>query len=121
MVMVFVVLASLPLNFLYRKKNRYFTDHVGYAVELACFNMFVNALVLTVFAKFLGLGKYMDEVALTTIFITTNLYFLIRSSITFYHEKGWRLAVKSLAMIFFLKVALELYRGILFLVTIVSM
>jgi len=121
MVMVFVVLASLPLNFLYRKRNRYFTDHVGYAVELACFNLFVNALVLTVVAKFLGLGKWMNELVLTVIFISTNLYFLIRSSITFYHEKGWRLIVKSLAMIFFLKVALELYRGILFLVTISSM
>ncbi len=121
MVMVFVVLASLPLNFLYRKRNRYFTDHVGYAVELACFNLFVNALVLTVVAKFLGLGKWMNELVLTVIFISTNLYFLIRSSITFYHERGWRLIVKSLAMIFFLKVALELYRGILFLVTITSM
>lgn len=120
MVMVFVVLASLPLNFLYRKKNRFFTDHVGYAVELACFNLFVNALVLSLVAKFLGLGKHLDEVALTAIFICTNLYFLIRSGITFYHETGWRLAVKSLAMILFLKVALELYRGILFLVTIVS-
>lgn len=121
MVMVFVVLASLPLNFLYRKRNRYFTDHVGYAVELACFNLFVNALVLTLFAKFLGLGKFMDEMVLTVIFISTNLYFVIRSSVTFYHERGWRLIVKSVALILFLKVALELYRAILFLVTIASM
>lgn len=121
MVMVFVILASLPLNFLYRKRNRYFTDHVGYAVELACFNLFVNALVLTVFARFLGLGRYLNEELLTGIFIATNLYFLIRSSITFYHEKGWRLVVKSLAMILFLKISLELYRGILFLVTLSSM
>jgi len=121
LVMVFVVLASLPLNFLYRKRNRYFTDHVGYAVELACFNLFVNALVLTVFARFFGLGKYLNEELLTAIFIATNLYFLIRSSMTFYHESGWRLIAKSVVMIFFLKISLELYRGILFLVTIVSM
>ena len=121
LVMVFVVLASLPLNFLYRKRNRYFTDHVGYAVELACFNLFINALVLTVFARFLGLGKYLDETVLTVIFISTNLYFLVRSSITFYHEKGWRLIAKSLVMVLFLKVALEMYRGILFLITLASM
>jgi hypothetical protein len=94
---------------------------VGYAVELACFNLFVNALVLTALARFLGLGKYLNEELLTAIFIATNLYFLIRSSITFYHENGWRLVVKSLVMIFFLKVSLELYRGILFLVTLASM
>jgi Protein of unknown function (DUF3667) len=120
LVMVFVVIASLPLNFLYRKRNRYFTDHVGYAVELACFNLFINALVLTVFAKFLGLGKYLNEEWLTGIFIATNLYFLIRSSITFYHEKGWRLLVKSMVMILCLKAALELYRGVLFLITMAS-
>lgn len=121
MVMVFVVLASLPLNALFRKRNRFFTDHVGYSVELACFNLFVNALVLTVLARFLGLGKYLDETVLTVIFISTNLYFLLRSFSTFYRERGWRLIVKSLAMILFLKVALELYRGILFLVTIATM
>ena len=32
MVMVFVVVASLPLNLLYSKRNRYFTDHIGYMV-----------------------------------------------------------------------------------------
>src|SRR5258705_9720040 len=58
MVMVFVVISSLPLNILYRKRNRYFIDHVGYVVELACFNLFLNAIVLSIFAAFIGLGKY---------------------------------------------------------------
>lgn len=121
MVMVFVVLASLPLNLLYRKRNRYFTDHVGYAVELACFNLFVNAIFLAVITSTLGLGKYLSEGALTVIFICSNLYFLLRASNLYYHETGWRLVVKSLAMIVFLKVALEAYRGILFFVTIWSL
>jgi len=119
--MLFVVLASLPLNFLYRKKNRYFTDHVGYAVELACFNLFVNTMVLAVFASLAGVGHYLNETVLTAIFITTNLYFLIRSGKTFYHENGWRLLVKSVLMIGLLKVALEVYRLILFFMTIWSM
>jgi hypothetical protein len=118
MVMVFVIISSLPLNFLYRKKNRFFADHVGFMVELACFNLFVNAIFLTLITLILGVGHYLDELALTFIFISTNLYFLIRSGIVFYNEKGWRLVVKSILMLLFLKVALEIYRGILFFVTL---
>jgi hypothetical protein len=121
MVMIFVVLSSLPLNFLYRKKNRYFTDHVGYAVELACFNLFINTMVLAVLASLAGVGPYLNETVLTAIFITTNLYFLIRSGKTFYHENGWRLLLKSILMIGLLKLALEVYRLILFFVTMWSL
>lgn len=118
MVMVFVVLSSLPLNVLYWKKNKYFMDHVGFAVELAAFNLFVNAIVLTLIVRIAGLGTYLDEITLTVIFITTNLYFVLRASFVFYHERGWRLVVKSLVLILFLKVALEAYRSILFFVTL---
>jgi len=117
MVMVFVVLASLPLNLLYFKRNRYFTDHINYTVELACFNLFINALVLTLIVRVFGLGKYLDELVLTIIFVSTNLYFLIRSGRTYYHEKGINLVLKSILMILFLKIALEAYRAILFFVT----
>jgi len=118
MVMVFVVIASLPLNLLYRKKGFFFTDHVGITVELVCFNLFVNAILLTLLIRLLGIGHYVDELTLTFIFIVTNLYFLFRSGSTFYQERGWKLAVKSVGMILCLKVALEIYRAILFLVTI---
>ncbi len=121
LVMVFVVLASIPLNFLYRKRNRYFTDHFGYAVELACFNLFINAIAVDVVTSVIPIGKYIGEGVVTGLFIATNLYFLIRSSHTFYHEHGWRLVLKSAMMIFFLKVALELYRMMLFFVTIWSL
>jgi len=121
MVMVFVVVSSLPLNLLYRKKNKFFTDHVTYAVELACFNLFINTIVLTIIVRLIGGGSYLDETALTVIFIVTNLYFILRSGSIFYHEKSWRLVLKSMTMILFLKVALEVYRTILFFVTIVSL
>jgi hypothetical protein len=120
MVMVFVVLASLPLNLLYLKKNRYFTDHVGYTIELACFNLFVNALLLSILT-FLGLGQYLSENVLSTIFIITNLYFLLRSGSLFYGEKNWMLSIKSVLMIFCLGLALEVYRSILFFITIWSL
>lgn len=121
LVMVFVVLSSIPLHFLYRKKNRFFTDHVGYSVELACYNLFVNALLLTLIVKIFGLGHYLNELSLTLIFVLTNLYFLLRSGIVFYREKGWRLILKSMLMLIFLKVALEGYRFILFFITLLLM
>ncbi len=120
MVMVFVVISSLPLNILYWKKNKYFTDHVGYAIELACFNLFINTIVLTVVVRLLGTGAYLDENILTLLFVGTNLYFIIRSGHVFYQEKGLKLVMKTIALILFLKIALEVYRAILFFVTIVS-
>ncbi len=121
MVMIFVFIGSLPLNLLYQKRNRFFTDHIGYLVELACFNLFVNAIVLSILAAFFGLGQYLNEEVLTAIFISTNLYFLLRSGGVFYGERGWRLFLKAGLMILFLKVALEVYRAILFFVTIWSL
>ncbi|MEJ0033943.1 MAG: DUF3667 domain-containing protein [Bacteroidota bacterium] len=121
LVMVFVVLASIPLNFLYRKRNRYFTDHFGYAIELACFNLFINAIMVSVVTALIPVGRYMGEGVVTGLFIATNLYFLIRSSSLFYNEHGWKLWVKSAMMILFLKVALEVYRMILFFVTLWSL
>lgn len=121
MVMVFVVISSLPLNLLYWKKNKFFMDHVGYAVELASFNLFVNAIVLTIVVRLFGLGAYLDETTLTAIFLSTNIYFVLRSSYTFYRERGLRLVLKSIFLILFLKVALEIYRSILFFITIFMM
>lgn len=121
LVMVFVVLASVPLNFLYRKRNRYFVDHFGYAVELACFNLFVNAIAVDIVTSIIPIGSYIGEGVVTMLFIATNLYFLLRASNMFYHERGWKLVVKSAMMIVCLKLALEIYRMILFFITIWSL
>ncbi len=121
LVIVFVVLTSLPLNLIHPSRRRYFTDHVGLSVELVCFNLLINALLLTLLVNVFKLGTYLDEFVLTSIFTVTNLYFLIRSAQIFYHEKGFKLIFKSLLMIVVLKVALEGYRTILFYVTIWSM
>ena len=121
MVMVFALIASLPLNLFYYKRNRYFTDHVGLMVELACFNLFINAILLTLIVSLAGLGKYLDELVLTIIFVSANLYFLLRASKIFYSEKGPLLIMKSAIMILFLKVSLECYRCVLFFVTLWSL
>lgn len=121
LVIMFAVIASLPLNIIYRSRNRFFTDHVGLSVEMVCFNLTINAFLLTLITRIFGLGLYLDELVLTCIFISTNLYFLIRSGIVFYGEKGIRLVLKSLFMIMILKLSLEMYRAILFYVTIWSL
>ena len=117
MVIVFAVLTSIPLNLIYRSRSRYFTDHVGLAVELVCFNLFINALLLTIVVNLLGIGAYLNEAVLTVILISTNLYFLGRSGWTFYNERGIKLVLKSVLMILVVKVVMELYRAILFYVT----
>jgi len=126
LIIVFVTLAALPLSVIFRKKNRYFTDHTALAVELACFNMFVNAILLSAFlwslSKILhwsgsSLGDYLNDSTFTIIFISTNLYFIYRAARTFYEQKGKRLIVKSLLGIIGLFLALEAYRLLLFFVT----
>jgi hypothetical protein len=121
MVIAFVIIVSLPLNIIYRSRNRYFIDHVGLAVELVCFNLLINALLLTLTVNVLGLGNRLDEFFLTMIFVLTNLYFLIRSGVIFYSERWFGLVLKSLLMIVVLKIALEIYRAVLFYVTIWSL
>jgi hypothetical protein len=121
MVIVFVIIASLPLNIIYRARNRYFIDHVGLSIELVCFNLLINALLLTLTVNLLGLGNRLDETSLTVIFVVTNLYFLIRAGLIFYGEKWFGLILKSVLMVLLLKVALEIYRAILFYVTIWSL
>jgi hypothetical protein len=126
LIVVFVWLASLPLSLIFRKKNRYFTDHVALSVELACFNIFVNAillsgilLVLSKIFKWSGttLGDYLNDTTLTVIFISTNLYFIYRAARTFYGQTGKSLMVKSVLGIIGLFLALEAYKLLLFFVT----
>lgn len=129
LIVVFVWLASLPLSLIFRKKNRYFTDHVALSVELACFNIFVNALVLSVILLVLSkifkwsgttLGSYLDDTTLTIIFVSTNLYFIYRAAKTFYGQTGKSLIIKSALGIVGLFLALEAYRLLLFFVTFYS-
>jgi hypothetical protein len=129
LIVVFVWLASLPLSLIFRKKNRYFTDHVALSVELACFNIFVNALALSVILLVLSkifkwsgttLGSYLDDTTLTIIFVSTNLYFIYRAAKTFYGQIGKSLIIKSVFGIVGLFLALEAYRLLLFFVTFYS-
>lgn len=127
LVVVYVMLAAIPLALLFiRKRNRYFTDHVTLSVELACFNILVNAIALSAFlwvvSRLIKIGNltwnnYLNDNTLTIIFIITNLYFVYRAAYTFYNQRGWKRVAKAVAMIIGLFLALEAYRIILFFIT----
>lgn len=126
LIIVFVVLASVPMMIIYRKKNRYFTDHLTLSLELTSFNLAMNAILLSVFLMIVnkilhwtqaGWEKYLDDFTLTLIFVLTNVYFLFRAGRTFYQQQGKILLLKVVLGMLGLFVALEAYRLILFLVT----
>lgn len=130
LIIVFVVVASLPMMVIYRKKNRYFTDHVALAVELTSFNLAMNALFLSLFLMVVnkllywthsGWEKYLDDFTLTIIFVLTNTYFLFKAGRTFYAQKGKILIVKVVLGMLGLFIALEAYRLILFLITYLTL
>jgi hypothetical protein len=130
LIFVFVLLASVPMMIIYRRRNRFFTDHVTLAVELTCFNLMVNAIGLTVLLmavnKLLhwshsGWERYLDDTSLTVIFVITNAYFLFRAGRTFYAQKGKILVLKVALGLLGLFIALEAYRLALFLVTFWSL
>ncbi|MBL0744370.1 DUF3667 domain-containing protein [Chryseolinea lacunae] len=129
LVVIFVVLASVPLSLIFRKKNRFYTDHVALAVELTSFNMALNAiglsLIFLVFSKLFHWGHftwgtYLNDITLTLIFIATNVYFIFRAAKTFYNQKGKRLVIKAMLGVVGLFLALEAYRFVLFIVTMLS-
>jgi len=130
LVVLFIVLASLPLSLIFKKKNRYFTDHVALSVELTSFNLAVNTILLTILLwtiskvlrwSHLTWGTYLNDTSLTIIFVLTNVYFLFRAARNFYSQKGKRQIVKVALGIIGLFLALEAYRFILFFITVWSL
>ena len=130
LIVIFIFLAAVPLSVIFRKKNRYFTDHVALSVELTCFNLAVNTIALTILFGVInkvlhlgnfGGGNYLNDITLTVLFVSTNLYFLFRAAGTFYNQRGSRQIIRVVLGILGLFLALEAYRFILFFVTIWSL
>jgi hypothetical protein len=126
LIVVFILIASVPMSIIYRKKKIYFTDHAAFAVELACFNLAINALLLSAIFWVLntafnwaesGWIQYLDDLAITVIFILTNTYFLWRASRMFYHQRKATLSIKIFLGLIGLYLSLEVYRILLFFVT----
>ena len=128
LLVLFVVLASLPLSLIFKKKNRYFTDHIALSVELTSFNLALNAIGLSVlfliinqvfkWGEFAWGNNYLNDLTLTILFVLTNLYFIFSAARTFYGQKGKRRVVKAILGVLGLFLALEAYRFLLFFITI---
>lgn len=130
LLVLFVVLAWLPLSLIFRKKDRYFTDHLALSVELTSFNLAINAISLSVILIIVSKlfkwgnvtwGNYLNDLTLTIIFVLTNLYFIFNAARTFYSQRGKRRVVKALFGVLGLFLALEVYRFLLFFITIWSL
>lgn len=126
-IVLFVIIASVPLSIIFMRSNRYFTDHLALSVELTCFNLAINTILLSAILWIitrlirwvqLGWQVYLNDNTLTVIFITTNIYFLLRAGQTFYYQRGLKLVLKVFACIIGLFLSLEVYRLILFFLTI---
>ena len=130
LIIVFVVVSSIPMMIVYRKRNRFFTDHVTLSVEITSFNLIVNAILLSLVLMAVnpllrwmhpGWEKYLDDFLLTVVFVITNAYFLFRAGRTFYGQKGRMLILKVFAGLLGLFLALEIFRLVLFFVTFWSL
>ena len=66
-------------------------------------------------------GNYLNDLTLTIIFVLTNLYFIFNAARTFYSQRGKRRVVKALFGVLGLFLALEVYRFLLFFITIWSL
>jgi hypothetical protein len=126
LIVMFILLASIPLSVIFRKRKIYFTDHTALSVELASFNLAINALLLSLVFWLLNSlfrwgesdwKEYLNDNSISVVFIITNLYFLWRAARTFYGQKGKELILKVILSLAGLYVSLEVYRLILFLIT----
>ena len=130
LLVLFVILASLPLSLIFRKKDRFFTDHLALSVELTSFNLAINAISLSVVLVIMNKlfkwsnvtwGTYLNDLTLTIVFVLTNLYFIFIAANSFYNQKGKRRIVKALLGVLGLFLALEVYRFLLFFITVWSL
>ena len=130
LLVLFVILASLPLSLIFRKKDRFFTDHLALSVELTSFNLAINAISLSVVLVIMNKlfkwsnvtwGNYLNDLTLTIVFVLTNLYFIFIAANSFYNQKGKRRIVKALLGVLGLFLALEVYRFLLFFITVWSL
>ncbi|MFN9501706.1 MAG: hypothetical protein ACK57K_10330, partial [Chryseotalea sp.] len=109
-----------------RKKRMFFSDHSALAVELAVFNLAINAIALSACMWCLNFlftitesnwSIYLNEWLISMVFISTNIYFLAKAGRNFYNTKGLNLSVQTIAGLAGLYLSLEVYRLFLFLVT----
>jgi hypothetical protein len=130
LLLIIVFLFAVSLYGLFYRQKPYLVEHIYFSFEFHSYNLLVNTIFLfyLIFPiVFIGdalgwsIRPYVNnDLFFTTTVVISIIYFLNRGIYQFYQTSlGWRM-VKILALIISLFFILELYRFILFWVTLLT-
>lgn len=124
-VLVFVFAGFLMIiNY---SKQVYFFDHLLFSLEFYSFSLIVNSIVLpNLFYQVIKLARVahldwsllLDNMLFYLITVIGLAYFLIRGQYNFYKAKWYWIIPKTAILILLLTVSIDLYRMVLFYVTV---
>jgi hypothetical protein len=125
LIVITVFLLAVPLFLINYDRKLYFVDHLCVSFEFNAFFIFVNmigvSIILKIFLTTARLLEYspsfINDRFFFRLFIVTELYFFLMAIPTFYGKKGWVAVVKSVAMLFCVGIVINLYKGILFFIS----
>ena len=109
----------------YRKDN-YFFDHLLFSFEFFSFLLLINSVLLpNIFRQVIRLGKaggmdwsvLLSDQFFSMITALTLIYFLVRGQLLFYRLKWFWAIPKAIALIYLLWQSVDLYRMLLFYLT----
>ena len=129
LLILMVPMFGLAFAVLHVRKNRLLADHLLIALEFMCYILFYCTIFLSFIivaivylAQLLGSNAnyfFNNELySLVPVLALAILYFIYRAERTFYGEKVWAAAIKSVLFIFLTIGVVYAYRFILFHVTI---
>lgn len=120
----FFLAAALQLFFFKRKK--YFIDNLYFSFEYNSFGLLVNhfffpilVYILIILTQMFGVNirPYLNDSTLGTILLLTSFYFFVRGIKQFYNVKRIHIWSASILMLGVYIISIDLYRFVLFLVT----
>lgn len=127
LLVLLVFVFTLCLYVVNYSKQNFFFDHLLFSLEFYSFQLIVNSVLLAhLFSGLVKLGSswgsdwkfLMTDNFFSIINLVTLLYFLIRGQKLFFGQKWHWVIPKTVLLIFLLQVSVELYRRMLFYVTL---
>lgn len=125
-IVVLVVVLTLFFMVVNYSKQHYFFDHLLVALEFYSFQLLINLLIIAnVILWVIKIGSWYDldmnflisdQVfsAMTSLIL---IYFLFRQQTTFYHQKWYWAAPKTILLLFLIGLSINYYRMMLFYIT----
>ena len=128
LIILMAVFLSLPLALLFYSRKSFYSDHLMIALEYNSYNLFVNniflplpifpVLFLSQYLAHINIKPYLNDQTFSFIILLTSFYFFINAFKRFYGGKTVVIILKTIVIFLFLFIILELYRFILFFITI---